>query len=987
MDPSADGIIEAADLGDLTSSTAFLSLDTLLDEGRVSEDRAQLLKEKYKELHERVLQIYSNDSFLLKRARALRKSLDTEKLRVEKCGEIAVADDTSIQQLKRELANAEHELSVAQEKESMLQVEALELDRKRQTLTHDVEESEAQEQAKLKPLLEAHHRDIEGIHAEITRTAADFEALKAERQALLDREEAIRTETAAAQEQLHLAKLEFGRIEREPERTGKQADIVARAVGNAEKELKALNDRHLTLEAAKHEILERTAALAERAAGLHENVEADKKQLAEDLEMVKNLGATLELDRESGAQYAERAAALERSLKESSTVLNAERERVQRVGRERERLLKEYKQLDQQMSDVKHECTMIEAQMEVLRREAHALERQRRQAERTLEELKRDVDVLIHSFLKEELMERRCSADHEEMVKLVRAMEDDVAQRSADEQAQRREVTALSLKREHTSRECSRAVARRAAAVGELKVREQVLVEVDKRLSELRNRLTESMEKYALFKRERSAKAQLIQSASQQMSETQEKIKILENELEVLRRESLLKEQELRKKEREAHESRQACKNLRVERNRWNVRLESAATRQRDLKQQMSKLNTVITGTEDDMLALKQGYEDAVENRNYTGIQLIDRNDELCILFEKASVQEKVLKQGTLQLHQRESEIRALAVELADLQREIDLCQRVLPQVRDMEEDLADALMQLEEEKWRAEVLEADLSDPNNPHRWRHLERMGKSRLQRHLAIAAKAAATTTASSSSVLATTADGSSSPTAAAAAAAAADPARRVASDDMIELSVKHQQLEKRLVEVGERLMEKDLILDEISELTDRLRQQAVAGKDFTLALAKQVNGYQFGIKAKTKKMMATLSELSMVQASTIKLEMDVQRAESEVLAAKERAAHGAAPTEDIRARYERDRADELRRTAMLHDRKDRIQREERAGAELRTTAERRPDVYVPDTELGLPLPFGAHAPFKPNLLVQANASRYCRPPRLVDVNFDS
>jgi hypothetical protein len=36
---------------------------------------------------------------------------------------------------------------------------------------------------------------------------------------------------------------------------------------------------------------------------------------------------------------------------------------------------------------------------------------------------------------------------------------------------------------------------------------------------------------------------------------------------------------------------------------------------------------------------LKKMYEFAVEDRNYTGIQLIDRNDELCILYEKANIQ------------------------------------------------------------------------------------------------------------------------------------------------------------------------------------------------------------------------------------------------------------------------------------------------------------------------------------------------------------
>ncbi|OLP99581.1 Macrophage infectivity potentiator [Symbiodinium microadriaticum] len=45
-------------------------------------------------------------------------------------------------------------------------------------------------------------------------------------------------------------------------------------------------------------------------------------------------------------------------------------------------------------------------------------------------------------------------------------------------------------------------------------------------------------------------------------------------------------------------------------------------------------------------LGLRLKYEQAVATRNFTGTQLIDRNDELCILWEKANIQEKLLKKG-----------------------------------------------------------------------------------------------------------------------------------------------------------------------------------------------------------------------------------------------------------------------------------------------------------------------------------------------------
>jgi hypothetical protein len=50
-----------------------------------------------------------------------------------------------------------------------------------------------------------------------------------------------------------------------------------------------------------------------------------------------------------------------------------------------------------------------------------------------------------------------------------------------------------------------------------------------------------------------------------------------------------------------------------------------------------------------------------VESRNYTGIMLIDRNDELCILYEKHNIQEKVLQTGDIELVRLDNEVSALS--------------------------------------------------------------------------------------------------------------------------------------------------------------------------------------------------------------------------------------------------------------------------------------------------------------------------------------
>jgi hypothetical protein len=85
----------------------------------------------------------------------------------------------------------------------------------------------------------------------------------------------------------------------------------------------------------------------------------------------------------------------------------------------------------------------------------------------------------------------------------------------------------------------------------------------------------------------------------------------------------------------------------------------------------IDKLNSIINGLEHEMMTLKKRYEAAVEIRNYTGIQLIDRNDELCILYEKSNIHEKTLGDGERDLRVGTEEIRSLRIAIEDLERQL----------------------------------------------------------------------------------------------------------------------------------------------------------------------------------------------------------------------------------------------------------------------------------------------------------------------------
>lgn len=80
--------------------------------------------------------------------------------------------------------------------------------------------------------------------------------------------------------------------------------------------------------------------------------------------------------------------------------------------------------------------------------------------------------------------------------------------------------------------------------------------------------------------------------------------------------------------------------------------------------------------------------------------------------------------------------------------------------------------------------------------------------------------------------------------------------------------------KLAKVEEQCLEKDLILEQVERLTERITNKVNASKDDTLKLAKKVNHIQSQIKDTTKKMMATVSELSISQANALSLQETVK-----------------------------------------------------------------------------------------------------------------
>lgn len=81
------------------------------------------------------------------------------------------------------------------------------------------------------------------------------------------------------------------------------------------------------------------------------------------------------------------------------------------------------------------------------------------------------------------------------------------------------------------------------------------------------------------------------------------------------------------------------------------------------------------------------------------------------------------------------------------------------------------------------------------------------------------------------------------------------------DQEALQAKIHVLEERLNNKKEALLEKELVFEEVSNLAEKLRTQALDGRKTTLEVAEKINEYKARTTELSRKMLATVSELSM------------------------------------------------------------------------------------------------------------------------------
>merc|ERR1719311_1630027 len=87
---------------------------------------------------------------------------------------------------------------------------------------------------------------------------------------------------------------------------------------------------------------------------------------------------------------------------------------------------------------------------------------------------------------------------------------------------------------------------------------------------------------------------------------------------------------------------------------------------------EIKKLESTIQEAEQEKQSQQKEYEGVISERDILGAQLIRRNEELALLYEKIKIQQSTLQKGEIQLRERAAEIAGLKAQLRNAKQDLE---------------------------------------------------------------------------------------------------------------------------------------------------------------------------------------------------------------------------------------------------------------------------------------------------------------------------
>lgn len=287
---------------------------------------------------------------------------------------------------------------------------------------------------------------------------------------------------------------------------------------------------------------------------------------------------------------------------------------------------------------------------------------------------------------------------------------------------QRQIIYKLERERDHYIMDASELTKKILTNMDELKLREMQIFENKKKIAEYETKLKQQQNLYEAIRNDRNLYNKQLIHTQNELIELKKQLKLLIQQMNQLKNDITQRDMNLIKEKLEKNKIEKSNEQLLMNINQLKLQINENINYIELQKNEENKLIQLINDINNERNKEKINYNQLLNERDLLGSQLIRRNDELLLLYEKLKIQQSILNKGELQYNERINDINILKKEIKNLRHEKSILKINNKKLTDFKIEINRIEKNLLKEKIKAKALEDELQNPINVHRWRKLE-------------------------------------------------------------------------------------------------------------------------------------------------------------------------------------------------------------------------------------------------------------------------
>ena len=476
-------------------------------------------------------------------------------------------------------------------------------------------------------------------------------------------------------------------------------------------------------------------------------------------------------------------------------------------------------QLAKARNEAEHQKEITKAGVNALTREIEYLRKQADNEKTDILNLIRDRDMMGKYIRKASEMNEK---NRQEIIKLngkVNSLNEQCRAKNENIKLLLTQLYALEKEKDKASQEAQRANNNVLQLVEDSRLRQNMIQELKKVTIENDAKLKQQQALYEACRAERNLFSKNFIEQTDQVADLKNKFGIAEHQIQQLKNENQARQQTLATQISLYAQAKKEIDKINTEKDKHKDMYNKKDKLAKQLGQQIVKLEHLISLQHEEIERAAKAYKKTLIERDTLGTQLIRRNDELALLYEKIKILQSTLWKGELQYQQRLEDIRLLKFKIGDHKAELKIVRSEAQQIPELRKEIYNLQQMLLQERLQVKSLSEELENPLNVHRWNRLQ-----------------------------------------------GTDP-------DTWEMLQKIHTLQKRLIKKTEEVVERDALIQEKESLYVELKN--LLARQPGPQVAEQLSIYQQNLKEKTSQMKAMAAELNMYQAQVNEYKYEIER----------------------------------------------------------------------------------------------------------------